>query len=131
MLPLLLGPLPRSIVPRGALPVPAHGGRALWVIVVPRVVAPKLPPFDGRFEELLPNPAGGRPRSEESPCASHVRPVGRVLDPPLTPALPRGELLLLNPRFALPSALARMFEFGLSRESLRSPGDIAPPFSGV
>src|SRR5256885_6630694 len=78
MLPLLLGVLPRSVVPRGALPVPAHGGRSLWVIVVPRVVAPELPPFDGRFEELLPNPAGGRPRSEEFPCASHVRPVGRA-----------------------------------------------------
>src|SRR5256885_16786788 len=115
MLPLLLGVLPRSVVPRGALPVPAHGGRSLWVIVVPRVVAPELPLFDGRFEELLPNPAGGRPRSEEFPCASHVRPVGRELDPGLTPALPRGELLLLNPpRLALPSALVGMFEFGLS-----------------
>jgi len=130
-LPLLLGALPRSMVPRGALPVPAHGGRSLWVIVVPRVVAPELPPFDGRFEELLPNPAGGRPRSEEFPCASHVRPVGRVLDPGLTPALPRGELLLLNPpRLALPSALVRMFEFGLSSESSRCREDIAPPFSG-
>jgi hypothetical protein len=129
-LPLLLGALPRSMVPRGALPVPAHGGRSLWVIVVPRVAAPELPPFDGRFEEL-PNPAGGRPRSEEFPCASHVRPVGRVLDPGLTPALPRGELLLLNPpRLALPSALVRMFEFGLSSESSRCREDIAPPFSG-
>ena len=120
MLPLLLGALPRSIVPRGALPVPAHGGRSLWVIVVPRVAAPELPL----------NPAGGRPRSEEFPCASHVRPVGRVLDPPLTPALPRGELLLLNPRLALPSALVRMFEFGLSSESSRCREDIAPPFNG-
>ena len=53
-LPLLDGALPRSIVPRGALPVPAHGGRSLWVIVVPRGAAPELPPFDGRFEELPP-----------------------------------------------------------------------------
>src|SRR5256885_16387484 len=103
MLPLLLGALPRSIVPRGALPVPAHGGRSLWVIVVPRVAAPELPLLDGRFEELLLNPAGGRPWSEEFPCASHVRPVGRVLDPPLTPALPPGECLFFNPpRFAFP-----------------------------
>jgi hypothetical protein len=103
----------------------------MWVIVVPRVAAPELPPFDGRFEELPPNPAGGRPWSEEFPCASQVRPVGRVLEPPLTPALPRGELLLLNPpRFALPSALVRIFEFGLSSESSRWREDIAPPFIG-
>jgi len=90
--------------------------------VVPRVVAPELPPFDGRFEELLPNPAGGRPRSEEFPCASQVR--------LFAPALPRGELLLDPPRFAFPSALVRMFEFGLSSESSRCREDIAPPFSG-
>jgi hypothetical protein len=79
--PLLLGALPRSIVPRGPLPLPplpAHGGRSLCVIVVPRVGAPELPLFDGRFEELPPNPDGARPRSEEFPCASHARPVGRV-----------------------------------------------------
>ena len=121
---MLRGPLPLP-------PLPAHGGRSLCVIVVPRVAAPELPLFDGRFEELPPNPDGARPRSEEFPCASHVRPVGRALDPPLTPALPRGELLFLSPpRLALPSALVRMFEFGLSRESSRCREDIAPPFNG-
>src|SRR5258708_39218051 len=104
MLPLLLGELPRSelplfgrsTTPRGRFPLPAQGGRSPCVIVVPRVAGPTLLLFDGRLE-LFPNPDGARPRSEEFPCASQVCPLGRVLDPPLKPELPRGELLLLKP----------------------------------
>jgi len=137
-LPLLLGELPRSKLPllprsivlRGALPAPAQGGRSLCVIPVPRVGGATLLLFDGRLE-LLPNPAGGRPRSEEFPCASQERPGGRVLEPRLMSALPREGLLLLKPpRLALPSALVRILEFGLSSERSRCREDIAPPFIG-
>lgn len=116
--PLKRPSFPRSIVLRGALPLPAQGGRSLCVMPAPRaLLATSL--FDGRLP-LLANPADARPRSVELPCASQVRPF----------ELPRGELLLIAPRLALPSAFVRMFEFGLSSDSSRCREVIAPPFCG-
>jgi hypothetical protein len=130
-LPLLEEPtFARSIEPRALLPelpLPAQGGRSLRVMLVPRAAPPTLPLLGGRLLLLLPKPDGARPRSVVLPCASQVRLPERLF---VALFWGRWELLLMAPRAALPSALVRMLEFGLSSESSRCREDIAPPFIG-
>src|SRR5579871_112357 len=121
-LPLMRPSSARRMSLRGELPVPAQGGRSLWVMLVPRAFPPPkiLALACGRLLELLPNPAGARPRSEELPCASQVR---------VLPGPPRCKLL----DGELPP---RMPELGLSSDSSRWRADIpkfwplfAPPLN--
>ena len=108
---------------RGALPLLDEGGRSVRVMP-PRELLVTFS-FDGRLPPLLPKPEGARPRSVELPCASQLR--------EFETELPRGEFELLlpkPPRFAFPSAFVRMLLCGLSSESSRCRGDVAPPFAG-
>lgn len=119
--PLKLPSGARRMSLRGALPVPAQGGRSLWVMLVPRVALLTLPLFDGRLDELLPKPEGARPRSVALPCASQPREFGR-----LAPFTSPRVALLNPPRLPFSSALVRMFEFGLSPDSSRCRADALP-----